>query len=125
MEQWHKSRSFNEAVRHAWEGLQYLLQEEVNVRRHFMLAAAVLLLAGFLSIPLDHLLAIIIVIALVIALEMINAALELIEDVIHPEYHAAFKHSKDIMAAAVLVSSVVAVVVGLLVLMPPLYILFD
>ena len=52
--------------------------------------------------------------ALVLGLELVNTALEHLADHLHPETHAEIRIAKDCAAAAVLVASAAAAVVGLL-----------
>ena len=51
-------------------------------------------------------------IGLVLALELINGALEYLIDRVHPEIHDSIKHAKDAAAGAVLVASLFAGCVG-------------
>ena len=64
---------------------------------------------------------IIIAIALVFVGEMLNTVVELSVDLIMPEDNILAKHVKDVAAGAILVAAVVAAVIGLLVLGPPLW----
>ena len=50
--------------------------------------------------------------ALVLALELINSALEALIDLLHPETHPEIKAIKDMLAGAVLAISSAALVVG-------------
>jgi diacylglycerol kinase len=61
---------------------------------------------------------IIISIVLVVLMEIINSAVERISDVLKPRIHEYVKEVKDIMAAAVMLSSLSAVAVGLFVFIP-------
>ncbi len=65
------------------------------------------------------------VIALTIGLvwmaEFINTALEAVVDLASPDIHPLAKVGKDVGAAAVLVAAITSVVVGLLILGPPLW----
>ena len=51
-------------------------------------------------------------IGLVLALELINGALEYLIDRVHPEIHDEIKHAKDAAAGAVLMASLFAACVG-------------
>ena len=62
-------------------------------------------------------------ISLVFFAEMVNTVVEVIVDLVTPEYHPLAKVAKDVSAGAVLVTAMAAVVVGLLILGPPLLIL--
>lgn len=59
--------------------------------------------------------------ALVLCLELVNSALEALVDLASPALHPLARRAKDISAAAVLLAAVNAVLVGLLVLGPPLW----
>jgi diacylglycerol kinase len=52
--------------------------------------------------------------------EFINTALEAIIDLASPQIHPLAKIGKDVGAAAVLIAAIAAVIVGLLILGPPL-----
>lgn len=59
--------------------------------------------------------------ALVLSLELLNTALELTLDALHPEQHPAIGAAKDVAAGAVLLASLGALVVGAAVLGPALW----
>lgn len=59
---------------------------------------------------------IIIAIALVIALEFVNSAIETLVDMVCPEYHESAKKIKDYAAAAVLIVSIAAAMIGILII---------
>lgn len=124
MRSWHKSRAFRESCRYAWRGISYGITREGNLRRQvvvgFVAFFIALILAQLLVIPTGHLALIIVVSALVLVMEMVNTALEEIEDVIHPKHHEAVQRSKDIAAGAVMIASIAAILVGLVVFLPPL-----
>jgi diacylglycerol kinase len=58
---------------------------------------------------------------LVLALELVNTAGEMLVDVLCPDHDPRYGRVKDVLAGAVLVAAAVAAVVGLLVLGPPLW----
>jgi len=59
-------------------------------------------------------------IAMVVALELVNTALEAVVDLASPEFHPLAKLSKDAAAGAVLIIAGAAVVLGILVYLPSL-----
>jgi diacylglycerol kinase (ATP) len=77
-----------------------------------------LVVAGFLvlRVPLIWFAIAIMAIALVLATELTNAALEAMIDRLHPERHPEIRAAKDMAAGSVLLAGVAAVVVGLLML---------
>lgn len=59
--------------------------------------------------------------ALVWVAEFANTAIEAAVDVASPDHHPLAKVAKDVSAAAVLIAVLAAVIIGLLVLGPPLW----
>ncbi len=53
--------------------------------------------------------------------EFANTALEAVVDLVQPDYHPLAKAAKDVAAATVLVGAIGAVIIGLLILGPPLW----
>ena len=90
-----------------------------------LLIFALVIIAGFIfHISNNEWLFVILVSGMVLSLEMINTALEYIIDLVTEEYKVHVKHIKDITAGAVLVSSLIAFVGGLIIFIPHLLALF-
>lgn len=120
MRHWHKSATFSDSFRHAWSGFVLAVSLENNVKRQLFLGIAAFAVAALLRLPLTHVLILLLVSALVVSLELINTALEQLADAFHPEYNHAIKQAKDVTAAAVLVASAAAFIIGILIFLPPL-----
>jgi undecaprenol kinase/diacylglycerol kinase (ATP) len=80
----------------------------------------VVLLALWLQISRLEWAMIIIVITIVWLTEFINAGIEAAIDVAAPDYHPMAQVGKDVASAAVLLGVIASVLVGLLILGPPL-----
>jgi diacylglycerol kinase len=107
-------KSFEYAI----NGLKILIIEEHNSRIH-LLAAFIALIAGFLlKISLTEWIAIIFSIGLVLTFEIINSSIENFADFISPEQHNVIKKIKDLSAAAVLISAITALIIGLIIFIP-------
>jgi len=106
------------SFRYAFNGLKVLLQEEHNAWIHLAVTALVIIAGFILKISATEWLAIILVIALVVALELINTALENLCDFVHPDKHDGIKKIKDLSAAAVLIAAIAAATIGLIVFVP-------
>lgn len=103
-----RARSF----RFAANGLRILLRNEHNARIH-ILAALLSLAAGILlGLSSGDMLLIVFAIGLVFVTELLNTAVEYVCDWLSPEYNEKVKAIKDLCAAAVLVSALVAAVIG-------------
>jgi len=97
------------------------LREEQNLRLQAVAAAAVAVLGGVLGISRMDWIFLVLAILLVLLTEVINSALEMVTDVLKPRINSYVKEIKDVMAAAVMLASLGAVVVGLLVFVPYLF----
>ena len=90
-----------------------------------LLIFALVIIAGFIfHISNNEWLFVILVSGMVLSLEMINTALEYIIDLVTEEYKVHVKHIKDITAGAVLVSSSIAFIGGLIIFIPHFLALF-
>lgn len=109
-----------DSFRYAFRGLADLFQSQPNARIHLVVACAVIVAGCGLRISRLEWLALIICMALVIALEAVNTALEHLTNLVSPDFHPLAGQVKDVAAAAVLVGAFGAVVVGLIVFVPRL-----
>jgi diacylglycerol kinase len=87
-------------------------------------STAVLLLGLWLHITRQEWAILILTIMAVWMAEFMNTALEAVVDMVMPDLHPLAKVAKDIAAAAVLVGAIGAVLIGLLILGPPLWAIF-
>jgi len=105
---------FWSSFHHAFSGIIYAAKTQPNMRIHLLIAA--LVLAATMALRLDrvYVIAIVILIALVLSLELVNTAVESIVDLLTVAHHPLAKTAKDAAAGAVLLASAAAVVVGYL-----------
>lgn len=101
----------------AGQGLARAWARQPNLRIEVGIGVAAVGLAAWLRAPAAPIL---LACALVIALELMNSAVEAVVDLASPNFHQLAGTAKDLAAAAVLTASIGAVVVGLVVLGPPL-----
>ena len=112
--------SFWEGFQFAGEGLLYAFRTQRNFRVHLVTAIAVIVLGTWLRLSQQSWAILALIIGLVLTAEMINTAAEALVDLTSPEYHPLAKLVKDLMAGAVLIVAMISVIVGLLILGPPL-----
>ncbi len=113
------------SFRHAFAGFAYAFRTQPNTWIHTTATITVLLLALLLRLPAAHMAVLILTIGAVWTAELINTAVEALVDLASPNHHPLAKISKDTAAAAVLASAIAAVLVGLLILGPPLLTLLE
>lgn len=112
-----RSKSF----RHAFAGVSYVIKTQHNARIHFTATVLVIILAAWLSLPGRDWAVLVLTIGTVWTAEIINTALEAVVDLASPERHPLAKVGKDVGAAAVLIAAFSAIIIGLLILAPPLW----
>jgi len=107
-----------ESFRFALNGLLLLLKNEHNSRIH-ILAAIIAIVMGIIM-KLDHYewSLLVIIIGAVFLTELLNSSIESLADLIDPEFNELIMRAKDYSAAAVLISAIVAIVVGGLIFIP-------
>lgn len=110
----HRMRAF----KYALNGLKILIGEEHNARIHLSVTVVVILTAIALRVSSGEWQALILVIALVFALEAINSALENLCNFVQPDLHESIKRIKDLSAGAVFIAATAAVAVGLIIFVP-------
>jgi diacylglycerol kinase len=106
------------SFKYAFNGLKILILEEHNARIHLFAAICVLIFGFLLKISAYEWIAVCFAIGLVITSEIINSAIENLADYVSPDKNETIKKVKDLSAAAVLFSSIIAVFVGIIVFLP-------
>ena len=109
-------RSFGFAL----EGVSYLIRTQRSARIELVIGVVVIVLAVWLGISALEWAVLALAIAVVLALEALNTAMELAVTLASPERHPQAKAAKDVSAAMVLIAACGAVVVGLTILGPRL-----
>lgn len=113
-----KRKKLRNSFKYAFEGVHRELKEEQNLKIHILIMILVIIAGFILRIsPIEWIICIILF-GFVIALELINTAIELTVDLAMPEIHPKAKAAKDIAAAAVLVSAFCSVIIGLIIFLP-------
>jgi diacylglycerol kinase (ATP) len=110
-------RSFH----YAFEGWWYVLRTQRNAWIHTVITLAVLALAFWLRLSRQDWAILLLIITAVWMAEFMNTALETIVNLVSPDFHPLAKIAKDVGSAAVLVGALGAVLIGLLILGPPLW----
>jgi len=109
------------SFRFAFHGWGYVLKTQRNAWIHSMIATLVILMGLWLGLTPQDWAVLVITIAMVFTAEFINTAIEAVVDLASPNHHPLAKVGKDVGAAAVLVAALAAILVGILILGPPLW----
>jgi diacylglycerol kinase len=106
---------------HAFHGWIYVVRNERNAWVHAVATLCTVLMAAWLGLPLRDWAVLVLTIAMVWAAEILNTSIEAVVDLASPVHHPLAKVGKDVGAAAVLIAAGAAVIIGLLLLGPPLW----
>ncbi|MFA6473464.1 MAG: diacylglycerol kinase family protein [Patescibacteria group bacterium] len=112
------SQSMKNSVRYARRGIVHAYKTQQSLRVQVVTAAVVIIGMLVLRVSTRDAVILIFLIAAVLTLELINTVVEHLTDMVSPRLQAAAQVVKDTMAGAVLLVSLVAAVVGIIVLWP-------
>lgn len=96
----------------ALAGIAFTFKTQRHMRFHLYVVLIVLLLGLFVNLAMREMLVLLFTISLVVVAEMFNSAIEATVDLVSPSYNPMAKFAKDIAAGAVLITTIVALVVG-------------
>ena len=109
-------KSFSNAA----HGMAFLFKSQLNARIELIIAFIVIVFGFLLKISYAEWTLILLCIALVLALEGINTAIEIFADKLHPGFDENIGKAKDVAAGAVLIASIFAAVIGFIIFVPRL-----
>ncbi len=114
------STSRSASLRYALAGWLYMLRRQKNTRIQAVASLLVIVLSLWLQINSADLALIILAMTMVWMAEFINAAVEAAINIAAPDIHPMAKVGKDVASSAVLLGVVASILIGLLILGPPL-----
>jgi len=109
------------AFGYAAQGVKTLFSSQCHARFHALAAVVVISLGFSLRISVIEWCLVILAIALVIACEAINTAIEFLTDRVSTEPHPLAGKAKDVAAGAVLISSAGSAVIGVIIFGPKIW----
>ena len=109
------------SFRFAFEGIAHAFRTQPNFKVHCAITLVIIAAGLWTGLLLSEWAILGVVTGLVFHAELVNTALEAVVDKASPEIHPLAKIAKDCAAAGVLVTAVTAVIVGALILGPPLW----
>ena len=105
---------------YAATGLRHCMAKERNFRIHLAIAVVVVFAGIGFHLSAAEWMVIVLCIGLVLALEMLNTALELLCDMVESHAHPVIKTIKDVSAGAVVLGVLAAVICGSIIFLPKL-----
>ena len=111
-------KKFLRSFANASQGLIYLFKSQFNARVELIITCLVIAAGIMFSISISEWILVILCIAIVLGLERINTAIEILADKLHPTHDHEIGKAKDAAAAAVLVASILSAIIGLIIFVP-------
>lgn len=116
-----RSSNLLTSFKHAFAGLWYVMRTQRNMRIHLLVMGGTVFAGLWLGLRLTEWAILTLTISMVLTAEAFNTMAEAVVDLATGEYHPLAKVAKDAAAAGVLLTAIAAVIVGLLILGPPLW----
>ncbi|MDQ7026869.1 MAG: diacylglycerol kinase family protein [Anaerolineae bacterium] len=114
------SRNRLTSLGYALAGWYYMLRRQKNTRIMSVFSIVIMMMALWLRVSRVEVAILIMAITIVWLAEFVNAGIEAVVDLASPEIHPLAKVAKDVASAAVLLGVVASILVGLLLMGPPL-----
>lgn len=111
-------KKFKNSLLYAIAGLRTVFKEEQSFRVQVLAGLVILILAIVFRIKKWETVILILVVVFVLVLELINSIFERVADLLKPRVHVYVETIKDIMAGAVLLSSLAALAIGVIIFWP-------
>ena len=106
---------------HALRGIKITFREERNFRIHLILASLCIGLGYWMGLSTIEWLWLGAIMAMVLVAELLNTAIEAVVDLISPGMHPLARKAKDAGAAAVLIAAIIALIGGVFIFGPKLW----
>lgn len=103
---------------YAFNGLKIFFSNDHNAWLHVIAATLAILLGYLLCIDTYQWCLLVIAIGMVLVAEIINTSIELLTDMVSPEYNEKAKKVKDMAAGGVLLAAFVSVIIALYIFIP-------
>ncbi len=104
----------------AFAGIGWMVRTQRNAQVHVFITTVVVIAGFVLQVSTVEWLALILSIAVVLAFEALNSAVEAVVDLASPQLHLLAKRAKDAAAGAVLLVAIGAALVGCIIFLPKL-----
>lgn len=112
---------YKEKFLNAFRGIYIVYKTTRHLFIHIIAAVLVLFFSFYFNVSDTELMMLIFAIGFVFVSETFNTAIEIDIDLTSPEYHPFARDTKDVAAAAVLLSVFVAVIIGLIIFLPKIF----
>lgn len=116
-----KNNGFMESFLNALNGIRYSIISERNLKFHLFFSLIVIFFSFYYNISAIEFFIVLILIFLVIIFEIVNTIIEKIMDFVSEKHDDRIKIIKDMSAGVVLLSAILAAIVGLIIFIPRIF----
>ena len=113
-----KKQPLYQSFRYAFEGIFTGIRKERNMKIHCMAMVLVIAAGIILKLSITEWCICLVLFGVILALELVNTAIEAVVDLVTEEYRPLAKLAKDTAAGAVLIASIMAAGTGILIFLP-------
>ena len=117
-------KRFFKSFSYALTGIKTVFKTEQNFLFDIVFSILTIVIGFLLKLNAIEFTIVLLAIGLVISLELVNTAIEYTVDMAMPEIHPLAKAAKDISSGAVLISAIIAFIIGLIIYLPKFIALF-
>lgn len=114
----HRVIQFKKSFSYALRGLRYVVNHEKNFQNQLLAAFFIVLAMIYFRVTRAEMIVLLLVIFGVLVMELFNTVMERVVDILKPKIHPYARLIKDLMAAGVLLTSLLAVIIGILIFYP-------
>ena len=117
-------RKFARSVKHALRGLAYVFRYEKNFQNQIVIAVIITIAMSYFNLARWERVILFLVIMEVLIMELVNTVVERVVDILKPRVHPYARLIKDLMASTVLISAILAVIIGWIIFLPHIKVRF-
>ncbi len=110
---------------YAFRGVYFLAKSQHNAWIHLIIAFLVIFVGVFLEVSITEWCFLIFAIGFVLSAEAFNTAIEELTNLVSPEHNKKAGIVKDVAAGAVLITAIIAALIGIIIFLPKIIILFQ
>lgn len=116
-----RAEQFTKSFGYALRGLRYAIRYEKNFQHELGIAVIVMAAMVYFHVTKSEAIILFLVMFGVLVTELLNTMMERMVDILKPRVHPYARLIKDLMAASVLMTSILSVVIGLIIFLPYMY----
>ena len=118
-------KRLTQSFKFSGKGIWYALKNEQNFRLFIVIGTLVIVFMFIFDLESWKKIVLIALVCSLLVIELINTIFEKIVDILRPRIHSYVEIIKDMMAAAVLIASIGAAIIGVLIFYPYFLALFQ